>query len=37
MDLALINRHFGTANPAADLNGDGIVDDADLTIFLAGF
>jgi hypothetical protein len=37
VDLALINRHFGTANPAADLNGDGIVDDADLTIFLAGF
>jgi len=37
VDLAFLTRYFGTSNAAADLNGDGIVDDADITIFLNGF
>ncbi len=37
VDLAFLTRFFGTSNAAADLNGDGIVDDADITIFLNGF
>lgn len=37
VDLALITRYYGTSNADADLNGDGIVDDADIAIFLNGF
>ncbi len=37
LDLAYFARYFGTSNVAADLNGDGIVDDLDITIFLTGF
>jgi 3-polyprenyl-4-hydroxybenzoate decarboxylase len=37
VDLAFLTRYFGTSNAAADLNGNGIVDDADITIFLTGF
>jgi hypothetical protein len=37
VDLALITRYFGTSNAEADLNGDGIVDDADIALFLNGF
>ena len=37
LDLAYFARYYGTNNFAADLNGDGIVDDLDITIFLTGF
>ena len=43
LDLASFARAFGSTpsdsnwNAAADLNGDGVVNDTDLTLFLAGF
>ncbi len=37
LDLAYFARYYGTANSAADLNGDGIVDELDINIFLTGF
>ncbi|MBL0211475.1 MAG: hypothetical protein IPQ13_11285 [Holophagaceae bacterium] len=37
LDLAYFARYFGTSNYAADLNGDGTVDDLDIAIFLSGF
>ncbi|MBL0311868.1 MAG: hypothetical protein IPP78_03965 [Holophagaceae bacterium] len=41
LDLAKLAADYGktgaTATLPADLNGDGVVDDADITIFLAGF
>ncbi|MBS1767239.1 MAG: hypothetical protein JST05_07555 [Acidobacteria bacterium] len=36
-DLLTLMQAYTTYNPAADLNGDGVVNDADLTIFLANF
>jgi subtilase family serine protease len=36
-DLLALMRAYTTYNAAADLNGDGVVNDADLTIFLANF
>lgn len=36
-DLLTLMRAYTTYNAAADLNGDGVVNDADLTIFLANF
>ena len=36
LDLAYIARVYGTNDTAADLNGDGTVNDADLDILLAG-
>ena len=37
LDLSYFARYYGTSNFPADLNGDGTVDDADITIFLTGF
>ena len=36
-DLGLLLAGFGGANPALDLNGDGVVDTADLGLLLAAF
>jgi hypothetical protein len=36
-DLLSLMRAYTTYDAAADLNGDGVVNDADLTIFLANF
>ncbi len=35
LDLLLFSRYHGGTSPLADLNGDGKVDDADLTLLLA--
>ncbi len=35
-DLLFFAKYFGSTNAACDLNGDGTVNDADLTILLAG-
>jgi endo-1,3(4)-beta-glucanase len=37
LDLAALAAAWGTGNAGADLNGSGLVDDADLTLWLAGF
>lgn len=37
IDLARLAQAYGLTTAAGDLNGDGIVDDNDLTIFLTGF
>lgn len=37
LDLAYFARSFGASDGPCDLNGDGIVDDLDITIFLSGF
>lgn len=36
LDLAYISKAYGTSDPFADLNGDGIVNDLDIDILLAG-
>ena len=36
-DLLSLMGAYTAYNAAADLNGDGVVNDADLTIFLANF
>jgi len=35
-DLLFFAKNYGTATPSCDLNSDGTVNDADLTILLAG-
>ncbi len=36
LDLLFFAKHYGTANAACDLNGDGTVNDADLDLLIAG-
>jgi hypothetical protein len=36
LDLLTFARYYGTANATCDLNGDGVVGDADLALLLAG-
>ena len=37
LDLAALAAAYGTADPACELDGNGTVDDGDITLWLAGF
>jgi len=37
LDLAFLAGKYGTSNATCDLNGDGTVNEADITLWLAGF